>query len=207
MHRATIDSMPSESYSETITVPAAVRFPVELEPPDGFSPDDPASWPRIPGRLEYVGGKLLYMPPCADVQQQVTVSVVGVLDRWLDDHAGFVVGGNEAGMLFGRDVRGAEAAVWPRAVLGPRTGGYVRVPPLLAVEVAGREENEAALRAKAEWYLAHGVHVVWIVLPAVREVVVVTSTGERRYGSRDTIDAHPELPGLAPSVERFFRQL
>ncbi|MCI0636206.1 MAG: Uma2 family endonuclease, partial [Actinobacteria bacterium] len=141
-----------ESYSETITVPAAVRFPVELQPPDGFRPDDPASWPRIPGRLEYVDGRLLYMPPCGDVQQQVAISVAGVFDRWLDEHPEFVVGGNEAGMTFGRDVRGAEAAVWRRETLGSPTGGYVRVPPILAVEVAGREEGERELRTKAGWY-------------------------------------------------------
>ena len=47
MRRATIPAMPSEPYSETIRVPAAVRFPIELEPPEGFRPEDPASWPRI----------------------------------------------------------------------------------------------------------------------------------------------------------------
>lgn len=199
--------MPSESYSETITVPAAVRFPVELRPPDGFRPDDPASWPRIPGQLEYVDGRLLYMPPCGDVQQQVSWSVVGVLDRWLDEHPEFVAGGNEAGMMFGRDVRGAEGAVWHREALGPRTGGYVRVPPLLAIEVAGSEEGEPELREKARWYLARGVRIVWIVLPQTREVVVVTRDGERRHGASAVIPEDALLPGLAPSVERFFRQL
>src|SRR5438128_9527336 len=35
-----------------------------LGPPEGFRPEEPASWPRIDGRLEWVGGRLLYMPPC-----------------------------------------------------------------------------------------------------------------------------------------------
>ena len=205
MHRATIDSMSAES--DTIAVPAAVRFPIELDPPDGFHPDDPASWPQIPGRLEYVDGRLLYMPPCGDVQQQVAVSVVGVIDRWLDEHPEFAAGGNEAGMMFGRDVRGAEAAIWRREALGPLTGKYVRVPPLLAVEVAGREEGEPELRRKASWYLDHGVHVVWVVLPAVREVLVITRDGERCCMAGEALPEHPDLPGLGPVVERFFRQL
>ena len=199
--------MPSEPYSETIAVPAAVRFPVELLPPPGFRPEAPGTWPKVPGRLEYVQGKLLYMPPCGAVQQGVSVSVVGILDRWLEHHPELFVGGNEAGMLLGGDARGAEAAVWRRDALGPLTDRYVRVPPLLAVEVAGHEEGEPELREKARWYLAHGVRAVWLVLPATREVMVVTTDGETRHGAHDHLPPHPALPGLAPPVERFFRQL
>ena len=65
MPRASMRHMSSEPYSETIPVPSSVPFPVELEPPEGFRPEEPASWPRIDGRLEWVGGRLLYMPPAA----------------------------------------------------------------------------------------------------------------------------------------------
>jgi hypothetical protein len=34
------------------------------------------------------------------------------------------------------------------------------VPPVLAVEVTGREEGERQLRDKARWYLGAGVPVV-----------------------------------------------
>ena len=141
MQRATIPSMPMAPEPETIAVPTSVRFPVELAPPPGFRPEDPATWPRVEGRLEFVDARLLYMPPCGDVQQRVAVSAVVIVGVWGEAHSEFVVGGNEAGMMFGPDVRGAEAAVWRRETLGPLTGGYVRVPPLLAVEVAGREEG------------------------------------------------------------------
>jgi len=127
--------------------------------------------------------------------------------RWARGHEGFVVGGNEAGLLFGPDVRGAEAAVWRREALGPLTGGYVRVPPLLAVEVGGRDEGERELRAKAAWYLARGVTVVWVVLPLPREVLVLTATGESRHRPGDRLPPHPALPDLEPAVDRFFRQL
>src|SRR5881628_873435 len=111
---ATIPSMSSELSSDTIPVPAIVRFPVELAPPAGFRPGEPASWPRVEGRLEYIDGRLLYMPPCGDRQQAVSVSVVGILDRWGEEHPEFFMGGNEAAMMFGQDVRGAEGAVWLR---------------------------------------------------------------------------------------------
>ena len=184
-----------------------VRFPVELRPPRGFSPDDPSSWPRVDGRLEFVGGRLLYLPPCGDIPQDVVPSVAAALLDWARGIGGFVVGSNEAGMKLGPDVRGADVAVWRRDAVGKRTGGYRRSAPLLAVEVVGQDEDEETLGDKAQWYLRHGTRVVWIVVPNQREVVVVTATGTSRFASADVLPEHPALPGLAPPVARFFEQL
>src|SRR5919197_2844796 len=207
MRRATIQPMPADLQPETIRVPASVRFPIELEPPEGFRADDPATWPRVEGRLEWVEGRLLYMPPCGHVQGVTAVSSVVVLGTWARAHPEFVVSGNEAGMLLGKDVRGAEAGVWRRDTPGRLSGGYMRLPPILAVEVAGREEGEPELRSKARWGLEHGVEIVWLVLPKTREVVVMRADGEGRYGLGARLAAHPALPGLEPAVAEFFDQL
>ena len=199
--------MASGLEPETISVPASARFPIELEPPAGFRPDEPSSWPRVEGRLEYVGGRLLYMPPCGDLQQVVAASCVGLLVAWAAEHPDFMVGSNEAGILLDGEVRGAEAAVWRRESRSQYTGGYVRVPPILAVEVAGRPEGRAVLRAKARWYLQHGVEIVWLILPRSREVIVVEREGESRHGSGNRLPSYAMLPGLAPAVDVFFRQL
>lgn len=194
-------------YPEMVPVPRATRFPVEVAPPPGFRPDDPASWPKLPGRFEYVGGRLYYMTPCGGVQSRVVVSVAAVLSRWIDDHPDFVAGTNEAGMNLDGEVRGADAAVWRRDQLGAAESGYPRVPPVLAVEVAGQDEDEEQLRSKAAWYHAKGVALVWLVLPDARRVVVLRRDGESRFAAADTLPAAPELPGLAPPVALFFRQL
>jgi hypothetical protein len=97
-----------------------------------------------------------------------------------------VIGGNEAGMKLGEDVRADNAAVWRRADVGGVTGRLPRTAPLLAVETAGEDEDEPALRDKARWYLSHGVSVVWIVLPDRREV---TRAAARR-----------RVPGAAPAT-------
>ena len=81
------------------------------------------------------------------------------------------------------------------------------MPPILAVEAGGREEGEPQPREKARWYLAHGVVVVWLVLPTTRDVVVVTPDGESRHAVGDRLPPPPALPGLQPPVERSFRQL
>jgi Uma2 family endonuclease len=175
----------SERYDETITLPRAVRFPIELIPPDGFDEERTETWPRIAGRLECVNGRLLYTPPSGDRQQDTVTDVVITLGMWARAHSEFVLGTNEAGMRLRGATRAADAAVWRRADLGGYRGGLRRVPPILAIEVAGEEETENALADKAAWYLDAGVEVVWIVLPDEREVVVVTQSGNTRPGQRD----------------------
>jgi Uma2 family endonuclease len=198
---------PSELDDETVPVPGSARFPVELTPPDGFDPDDEGTWPRVDGRLEWVAGRLLYMPPCGDRQQLTVADLVAALVTWTRSHREFVAGTNEAGLRLGDDTRGADGAIWRAADLSAITGGYVHVPPLLAVEVGGRYEPEAQMREKARWYLERGVRVVWLLLPVEQTVVVVTATGETRHGSGARLPAHPELPGLAPAVDELFWQV
>lgn len=206
MHHATMPEMAPET---DVVVPASTKFPIELEPPPGFVVDDPATWPRIDGRLEYVTGRLLWMPPCGVFQQLVATSVSGVLGSWRRTRPDFVVGSNEAGMIFDGDVRGAEGAVWRRADLpAPLDDRFTTIPPILAVEVAGRDEREPQLRDKARWYLDRGVIAVWIVLPREREVVVLDREGrDSRHRVGERLPERQELPELTPEVADFFEQL
>jgi len=196
---------PSEFDEETIPVPRSVRFPVELVPPASFDPVRIQTWPRVAGRVEWVGGRLLYTPPCARLQRVTVADLVTALGTWCRGHAEFEVGTNEAGMALAGAVRAADAAVWRRKDLGADRG-LARVPPVLAAEVAGRDESETELREKARWYLDAGVAVVWCLVPEKREVLVVTRAGESRCGERGRLPPHPELPELAPLVDDLFAQ-
>lgn len=208
--RAKIATMSTVSrYDEVISLPRAVRFPVEMIPPEHFDPETLETWPQVVGRLEHVNGRLLYMPPCGDFQQDTMTDVVITLGAWVRRHPEFVLGTNEAGMRLGGATRAADAAVWRRADLGAYEGGFRRVPPVLAVEVAGPDDgdSESALRKKAEWYLGVGVALVWIVLPRSQEVLVVSREGEKRLSLRKRVGAHSDLPGLSPKVSDFFVQV
>lgn len=130
-----------------------------------------------------------------------------MLREWANAHPDFVVGGNEAGMKLGNDIRAADAAVWRRVDVGPSVGRLRHAPPILAVEVAGQDEDEQTLRHKAAWYLAHGVETVWLVLPETREVLALGATGELRYTAGEVLAAETGLPALTPAVDRFFAQL
>jgi Uma2 family endonuclease len=195
-----------EEEERTIPVPGSVRFPLELVPPEGFDPARIETWPRVEGRLEWVAGRLLYMPPCGSLQQYTVADLVAELVNWARSHPDFVVGTNEAGVHLGEDTRGADGAVFRCADVGAPTGGFQTVPPVLAAEVTGRYERERELRDKARWYLDAGVAIVWLLLAESREVLVVTGASERRYRTGERIPADPQLPGLAPLVDDFFRQ-
>jgi Uma2 family endonuclease len=110
-------------------------------------------------------------------------------------------------MRLGDDVRGADVAVWRRVDVGPNTGGFRRVAPLLAVEVAGTDDTVEMLSDKTRWYLDHGVKVVWVLVPEERRVIVTTADGERSFGLGDVIPEHEALPGLTPAVLDLFGQL
>lgn len=183
-----------------------IRYPVELTPPSGFVPARLETWPSVDGRLEFVEGKLLYMPPCADEQSGVVSGVVAELVSWVKRNPEFFVGTNEAGMLLDGDVRAADAAVWRRDP--SHVGGtFWRVPPVLAVEVAGEEDDERSLRQKARWYLNRGVEVVWLVFPAERFVKVVGRSATRTFRAMDKLPSPRSLPGLTPQVRDLFFQL
>lgn len=185
---------------------ASVRFPIRLTTRRGFRVDSPASWPTVDGRLEFVDGALLFWPPCVDAQQDVSAEAVRLLGNWSVLHPEFIVAGNEAGMLLDGEARGADAAVWKRADVGPHRGRFRRVPPILAVEIAGEDEDEASLVAKARWYLKHGVKTVWLAFPEAREVIVVSSRRTRRLRGASSLDALG-LPDLDVTAVELFRQL
>jgi Uma2 family endonuclease len=194
----------SNAYAPVTVVPRiAVTLPLRLPEPDGFVADRHETWPRVVGRLEYVGGRLEYTPPCGKNQQRVAVDVATELNVWRRAHPEFVVGGNEAGMLLGGEVRGADAAVWRAGE--PSGNDFARTPPVLAVEICGDDESADTLLAKAAWYLEHGVEIVWTIEPEARRVHVTTVGGTTVVADR--VPASPSLPGLAPLVADFFRQI
>jgi Uma2 family endonuclease len=111
---------PNDLDEETIQVPRAVRFPVELTPPQGFDAERLETWPRVEGRLEWVDGRLLYMPPCGELQAHTVTDLVTILGNWVRSHREFVVGTNEAGMLLRGAARIPDRARGARA---DRLGG------------------------------------------------------------------------------------
>jgi Uma2 family endonuclease len=177
----------------------AITLPLELPLPDGFDAWDLATWPLVEGRLEYVDGRLLYMPPSGDEQQDKVADVTVELGLWTRGHPEFLASTNEAGIILGRDVRAVDASVYRRIDVGPYTGGLRRVPPVFAVEVAGKDEAEDLLLEKAAWYLDRGVEVVWVLVPRPRRVIVKTLGGSVELGPGERLPATHRCPGSSPA--------
>jgi Uma2 family endonuclease len=196
----------SDPTQVVIELPGLV-FPVEIARPENFDPDDLSTWPGVEGRLELVGGRLLYMPPTGRIQSRTVSDVVIAFADWARRHPEFALASNEAGMKLGDDVRGADVGVWRAADLAGGGHQVASAPPILAVEVAGRDDTEEILLDKASWYLDHGVVAVWILLPEQREVVAVTADERLRFDRGSTLPAIPELSGLSVAVSDLFRQL
>jgi Uma2 family endonuclease len=191
------------AYLDWTPVPTiAITLPLELPPPDGFAPDDLATWPLVEGRLEYVDGRLLYLPPSGDEQQDTVADVATELGLWARAHPDFLASTNEAGIVFGQDVRAVDASLFRLADVGPYAGGLRRVPPVLAVEVAGKDEPPQLQLDKAAWYLRHGVQVVWVLVPrgALRQLRPRARLAPRQARRRR------ERPDLPPPRRRRVRR-
>jgi Uma2 family endonuclease len=189
-----------------IPVPRIARFPIELDPPPGFKAEDLKTWPRVDGKLEFYDGRLWYMPPSGGEQGHVAIDAGSVFREWARRTPGYVVSGNEAGMLLKREVRAADVGVWTREDYGSFDMRLRRKPPVVAVEVLGRDDSESYVRKKTRWYLDRRVRVVCFVRPKERDVVVVNTRERKRFSVREKLTI-PELPGFEVLVSRFFEQL
>lgn len=198
--------VPSMAVPQIDLVPVprgSVTFPVVLRPPKGFNASRPSTWPSVEGRLEFSKGNLLYMPPCGEERSSIAAAVTWVLMDWARRTPGFDVGGNEAGLILDGDVRGLDGGVW-KSTGKRRTNRFRRTAPVLAVEVQGEDETLESLREKAAWYLEHGTSTVWLVLPALAVVLVVTPAGEKRVRGGERLPQPAGLRGLTPLVADIF---
>ena len=151
--------------------------------------------------------QVLFMPPCGDAREETVSDVVLTLGNWARAHPEFVLGTREAAIHLEGSARPADAAIWLRQDLEAYVGRLRRVPPVLAVEVAGEHETEDELREKAARYLEAGVEAVWLVLCGAREVVAVAPSGARRLAADDSLPEVPGLTGLKPRARELFHQL
>jgi Uma2 family endonuclease len=76
-------------------------------------------------------------------------------------------------------------------------------PPLLAIEILSPKQRLSDLTDKARFYLAHGVHAVWIAQPEFQIIVVLLPNEPPRTFA--TGDIHDSNTGIKVNVEELFR--
>ena len=84
---------------------------------------------------------------------------------------------------------------------------YLHTAPDLAIEILSPDQDAGRFLDKIQFYLRHGVRLVWVVDPG-RETVTALLPGEdaRVLTPGDTLDGGKVLPGFSISVAEIFAQ-
>ncbi len=84
---------------------------------------------------------------------------------------------------------------------------YLYAAPDLAIEVLSPGQNMAQLIDKVQFYVLHGVRLVWVLDP-MNALVTVQRPGEDAaiLGAGETLDGGEVLPGFSVSVDEIFAQ-
>lgn len=82
--------------------------------------------------------------------------------------------------------------------------GVADFMPDLAVEVQSPDDSPKAMLDRAQFYLANGVKMVWLVYPRQRIVEILTPDARDLLTLDDTIDGGAVLPGFSVPVANLF---
>lgn len=86
----------------------------------------------------------------------------------------------------------------------PVRRGAVPAMPDLAVEIQSPSQSEAFMVEKANYYLANGTRMVWLVFPTKRVVEVHRPGQIEIFTEADTLDGGDVLPGFILPVRDIF---
>lgn len=85
---------------------------------------------------------------------------------------------------------------------------HLHAAPDLAVEILSPDQHRPQFLDKIQFYLLHGVRLVWVIDPATATVAVQTPGEEARIlRSGDTLDGGEVLPGFSVAVDDIFAQM
>ena len=159
-------------------------------------------------RYELVDGQLLERNMSL-FSGEAAARIIAVLGAFARRHHLGRVFGSEPGLRINpRDpehTRRADAAFISYARSPESDTGYLRVAPELVVEVVSPGDTASAVRAKVDEWLAHGVRMVWLAYPDVREVhVYAQGLHPQIFTADDEITAGDILPGFSSPVAELF---
>ena len=85
---------------------------------------------------------------------------------------------------------------------------HLHAAPDLAVEVLSPDQHMTQIVDKVQFYLLHGVRLVWVIDPATQTITIQMPGQEGQIlGLGDRLDGGAVLPGFELSVEEIFAQM
>ena len=172
--------------------------------------DELLAMPDGGGLCELIEGKVVEMAPAGDDHGRASMSLMAEVLVYARQRDLGSVWSGETGFLLRRDpdtVRCADGAFIVAWRVPPRSSHFCQVVPDLVLEVVSpRDRPKDVLGKVAEW-LAAGVHVVWVLWPRRRKLVVHHETGDMQtFGPDDTLTCEDLLPGFALPLAPLFAE-
>lgn len=176
-------------------------------------PDDPNQvLARSDALYEVVDGTVLEMPRMGAFSHLISLHLYTALVTALGNgRAGtpvhevvFIL--DRSGLLRRRpDVAYVSFERWPAN--RPVPDEDWEVVPDLAVEVVSPNDRADELSKKIRDYFEHGVRLVWVLYPTVKQIYMYTSLEHVRVlGADQVVDGGDVLPGLRLPIEPLFRR-
>jgi Uma2 family endonuclease len=145
-------------------------------------------------------------------ESRVAIVLIGMLDRFLEDHGdlGFLLG--EAGMIWVAadqmhmpDVSYFSWDRFPGRLLP--AGAVLDLVPDWAIEILSPSNTEFEMARKRREYFDGGAKLVWQVDPLTRSVDVYTAINAfTTHGEDAVLTGAPVLPGFSFSIRKWFER-
>jgi Uma2 family endonuclease len=158
---------------------------------------------------EFVCGEVIQKPMPNEDHSIIQFFLSKILGLFLDV-ANLGTAGSEWRFVFGPS--GRERAFVPDLayISRERRAGArpYRGAPELAIEILSPDQHAGRFADKIQFYLLHGVRLVWVFDPETRTVSIF-APGEdtRTLGAGETLDGGDVLPGFTLEVDDVFAQL
>jgi Uma2 family endonuclease len=162
----------------------------------------------LEGRWELIDGELVEMSPSANRSGWISGRLFPRLEQFVDTHDLGWAFPPETGCILFSDraiVRSPDAAFVRRDRMPELSDHFVPVAPDLAAEVLSPSDRMAEALSKVAMYLEAGVHLVWLVEPVERTVMVFRPVGSPKTLSQgDALDGGDVLPGFRIPLNDIF---
>jgi Uma2 family endonuclease len=172
--------------------------------------DEYLAYPLSDGKAELVRGELRVTPPAGGPHGTAAINIVLPLGSHVKLHGLGRVFADGVGyelLRLPHTVRVPDAS-FVRAGRLPEAGigrGLLKLAPDFAIEVLSPSETASELGEKLDDYLISGTSLVWVIDPARRTVMIVTSEAPVRWlRGGDTLDGDGVIPGFSCPVSDIF---
>jgi Uma2 family endonuclease len=176
--------------------------------------DEFLAQPETEPASEYARGEVVPKPMPTGIHA-ILQGLVSMLLWQAVEPAGLGEVGTEWRCVFGPP--GGERSFVPdvcfvtRARLPATRAGFLgpfRGPPDLAVEILSPDQAASRLVEKVQFYIRHGVRLVWLIDPSEESITVLAPDRDAvRLSKADRLDGGDVVPGFAVPVAEVFRRL